>query len=153
MHPDSQLSFGRRTRVPLSGFSLLEALIVIAILGVVASIAWLACAISVFRPNTPNWTRTWFLFNQAIKVYLAYEGDLTGVTDPQAIWDKLKTHRNADSAAAFAGLSDSMIDKRLQARMQSTEESASDTRLAQSGTLQKAGFELPPLVTAWRLSS
>lgn len=96
-------------------FSLMEALLVVAAIGIVASIA--VMGVNKFRESAQRTKLDSDIstVNQAVKVYLASGGDLTGVTDPQKIIDKLKTTRTAEDAAKFAGLRSSMIDKRLQA--------------------------------------
>ena len=112
------------------GFSLLEVIIVIAILGVIASIA--TVGVNRFRDssNSTKLHSDIATVNTAIKVYLASGGDLTGVTNPQAVLDKLKTSRTEESAAKYAGLRSSMIDKRLTVVMQTSSEASTDAARA-----------------------
>ncbi len=61
--------------------------------------------------------------NQAIQVYRANGGSLDGISAPNAVLSKLKT-ANANSTT-YAGLRGSVIDKRLQAVLQTEQEAAS----------------------------
>ncbi|MEM7014781.1 MAG: VWA domain-containing protein [Verrucomicrobiota bacterium] len=112
----------RRTRA----FSLMEAIVAIAILGVIVAIAM--TGVSNFKDSSEQakLDSDVSAINQAIKVYIASGGNLTGVTEPQDILDKLKTRRAAEDEAKYAGFGNSMIDKRLWARMQTASESLTD---------------------------
>ena len=100
-----------------AGYSLTEVLIAIAVIGIFAAIAMPSISGNRSSAETVKLQSDVKTINQAIQVYLANGGNLDGVTDPQAILNKLKTTRTVESAAKFAGLSDSMIDQRLAANM------------------------------------
>ncbi|MFT5466667.1 MAG: type II secretory pathway pseudopilin PulG/uncharacterized protein YegL [Verrucomicrobiales bacterium] len=96
-------------------FSFLEALIAIAVLGVIASVAMMGVGKIRESSQRTKLDSDITTVNHAVKIYLTSGGNLTGVTQPQAILDKLKTKRTAEEAAKYAGLRSTMIDKRLQA--------------------------------------
>ncbi|MEM7014624.1 MAG: hypothetical protein AAF585_24445, partial [Verrucomicrobiota bacterium] len=102
----------------------MEALIVVAVIGVIAAVAFVGVGRFKDSAAYTKLDSDIATVNMAVQVYLANGGDLSGVTQPQAILDKLKTTRTADDAAKFAGLRSSMIDKRLVAVLQTASESA-----------------------------
>tara|TARA_R110002096_G_scaffold67332_11_gene163420 strand:- start:25982 stop:27628 length:1647 start_codon:yes stop_codon:yes gene_type:complete len=110
-----------------NAFSLLEGLLVVAIIGILSSIAVVSTGGINESAKLSKLESDVSSLNSAIKIYLANGGDLTGVSDPQSIIDKLKTRRSDSSAERFAGLRSSMVDKRLAVVMQSSTE-ASTTR-------------------------
>lgn len=106
-----------QTKRRSAAFSLQEALIVIAVVGVIAAVAFIGAGNikdGATRNKLENDIAT---INTAVGVYLANGGSLDGVTDPQEILNKLKTSRSSDSDATFAGFGSSMIDQRLAVRM------------------------------------
>lgn len=110
--------------------SLLEVIVVISVVGI---LAWIAVA-SVSGPtraaSVSKLESDVTTINHAIKIYLANGGSLTGVTDPQAVLDKMKTKRTSEDAAKFAGFSGSMVDPRLSARSTTGAEAASSEKRA-----------------------
>lgn len=119
---------------PAKGFSLVQALAVVVILGIIAYLAIpkatnIRAAAALTKLESDVGT-----VNQAIKVYLANGGILTDAMsygvygDPleQKVIDKLKTRRNQFSADTFAGLKRDMIDKRLSVRLQTNAETNSN---------------------------
>ncbi|MFT5466668.1 MAG: type II secretory pathway pseudopilin PulG [Verrucomicrobiales bacterium] len=119
-------SIRKYKRSSVSGISLIEAVLAIAILGVVAAIAFTSTQRVNEGSQLTKLRSDITTLNQAIEVYISNGGDLTGITNPQAVIDKLKTRRTAESDAAFAGFGNSMIDKRLQVRLQTSAEASSD---------------------------
>jgi hypothetical protein len=66
--------------------------------------------------------------NALIASYIGDGGSLEGLTNPQAVIDRLKTVRtNADSKIQAGALTGRYVDVRLVARMQSTQEADSNT--------------------------
>lgn len=112
-----------------SGFSLVEALIVVAALGVVASIA--AVAVSRSREGACNAKLAGDVqtLNRAIQVYRISGGDLgnwgkLALSNPQAVIDRLKSVAlDRDTVVGIAGR---MIDPRLEVILQSAEEAKTD---------------------------
>ncbi|MEM1296115.1 MAG: choice-of-anchor K domain-containing protein [Verrucomicrobiota bacterium] len=104
-------------------FSLLEALLVVAIIGILSSIAVISTGGINESAKLSKLESDVSSINSAIKIYLINGGDLSGVSDPQSVIDKLKTRRTDSSAERFAGLRSSMVDKRLAVVMQSPGES------------------------------
>ncbi|MFT5467573.1 MAG: VCBS repeat-containing protein, partial [Verrucomicrobiales bacterium] len=141
-------------------FSLMEAMVSIALIGLVSAVALLMAGGTVDSAKLTKLESDVSTVNQAIKVYLANGGDFDAfstsaisleasveiveraespvaqmmadfsseeeaiASSPSiaatAILDKLKTRRSATDAAAYAGFSGSMLDKRLTARIQSS---------------------------------
>lgn len=67
--------------------------------------------------------------NQALTTYRNSGGTVNGLTDPQDVLDRLKTHMKATDAVAMAGLRKGMVDPRLAVRLQtSVEATGSDER-------------------------
>lgn len=115
---------------PVRAFSLMEALITIAILGIVA-----AGAVQVI-PGTNDDAKLSKLesdvaaVNQAVKIYLENGGSLDGLGDPQAVVDKLKARREKSSAAQFGGLRSGTVDKRLAVQMQTADQASTNATRA-----------------------
>ena len=68
--------------------------------------------------------------NQAVKVYIANGGSLTGITDPQAVLDKMKTKLSATDDAKQVGFGGAMVDPRLAVRAATAEETQSSQKRA-----------------------
>jgi len=99
-----------------SAFSLLETLFAVAVIGVLAAIGITHHRASLEDLRVAKLEVDVATINTAIKSYLANGGSLVGVTEPQAILDKMKTTRTAADSATFIGLAGSMIDSRLASR-------------------------------------
>lgn len=110
------LRAGRR-----SGFSLIEALIVVAVIGILAALG------SMTLSNLVSSTREQKLFsdvqtvNRSVNAYLAAGGDLSGAKSPEEVLNALK--RNLNHGSRVPTLSGSKIDERLSVTFQSTSES------------------------------
>lgn len=124
---------------------MLEVLVAVAAIAILAAIAIPSYSIVVNGTTASKIETDVVKINSAIKVYLASGGNLDGITNPQAVLDKLKTVRATDTSEEYAGLRGSMIDKRLAARPQTAEQVASDQVRAhwdsadQRFTLSKSG--------------
>ncbi|MCB1089132.1 MAG: VWA domain-containing protein, partial [Verrucomicrobiae bacterium] len=123
------------------GFSLVEALIAVALIGVIAAVA---------MPNLGGFHKSVQkaklqtdvdVINGAIDVYVANGGDLSGATSPQVIIDRLKTERTSASAARFVGLTGSTIDHRLASRLASASD-AGDYRAVWNSTSKQFEIEV-----------
>jgi len=99
-----------------SAFSLLETLLAVAIIGVLAAIGIVQHRASLENVRVAKLESDVATINTAIRTYVANGGSLAGITNPQAILDKMKTTRSAIDDARFVGLSGSMIDPRLASR-------------------------------------
>lgn len=124
------LSDPRNSSRACRGFSLFEALAVLGIVGilswvVVASHSRAAHAVAVAKLDSDVAT-----VNQAIKVYIASGGSLSGITAPQAVLDKMKTCLLEEDAEKSAGFSGAMIDPRLAVREATATEEQSAVRRA-----------------------
>jgi prepilin-type N-terminal cleavage/methylation domain-containing protein len=120
------------------GFTLVEVLLVVAVIGILSGVAIVAVT------NTRESTRVSKLqsdvatINAAIQVYTISGGALPVSATPQAILDKLKTSASAATASTIAGLRGSVIDRRLTAEMQTSDEGAgSQTRALWNGTTKR----------------
>ena len=109
-----------------NAFSLMEVLVALAVLGIIATITSISVSRTMESSKLTKLESDVTTVNSAIKMYLSNGGSLTGVSSPQAILNKLKTSLSAEDAARFAGLRSSMIDKRLEAIMQTADESSSN---------------------------
>ena len=106
------------------GFSLVEALLVVALVGLVAAIAVPSFNGLHRGTRTVKLTTDLKTINAAIAFYRANGGSLEGITEPQGILDKLKTVRETQSAATYVGFTGSSIDRRLAVRMMDATEEA-----------------------------
>ena len=107
-------------------FSLVEALLVVAIVGIVAAIAVPGFSGLHRGTRAAKLTTDLKTINAAIDFYEANGGSLEGITDPQAILDKLKTVRESKDAEMFVGFTGSVVDQRLTAVMMGAGEADSD---------------------------
>lgn len=141
MHSLNQIRARNRKRRRERGASMTEVLAVVVLIGLITAISTIGlnrAQESSAHTKLASDVRT---INSAIGVYLASGGSLEGLNQPQAILDKLKTRRDDEEALRFAGLSGSMIDKRLSARMQTSEEMLTDRPRA-SWNPAKQRFEI-----------
>lgn len=102
---------------PCPGFTLIEALIVVVVIAIVASIAVPRIGGIHSQVRLAKLEKDVDTINEAIDVYLASGGDLGRLSKPQEILDRLKTVRQSETARQFVGLTGSTIDRRLAARM------------------------------------
>lgn len=104
----------RRERT-LYAFSLIEVLSVVAIIGVIAALALPYAFNAREDAQEVRLQSTVAQLNESLDVYRASGGSVAGLTEPQEVIDKMKTRRDPDAAARFAGFAGSMVDPRLQA--------------------------------------
>lgn len=99
------------------GFSVVEALIVIASIGVLSTIA--LSFVGDFRSGAERTKLESAVqtVNSAISVYLANGGDLTGITNPQTIIDSMKFELSDSVRKQTAGITGTTIDRRLAVRI------------------------------------
>lgn len=107
----------------ISGFSMVELIATVSALAIIATVSVMAFG------NTQGMVRSTKLdadvknLNQIVSVYLANGGSLTGITDPQAVLNRLKTVLTKDEITRNVGvMTGSGVDARLTARMQSSTE-------------------------------
>ena len=94
-------------------FSLVEVITVVAVLGILAAMAYQFASGIGDRIRQTKLESDVHTLNSAVKVYLASGGSLAGVTDATAVIRKLKSMRNEASAAKYAGFRGSMLDARV----------------------------------------
>lgn len=111
--------------VQRGAFSLLEVLITVALLGILAVVAFESSHRLRQGANQTKLDSDVAAINQSIKVYLANGGSFAGVTEPAAVLNKLKTRRGTEDGASFAGLRSDMIDHRIQPVAQTQSEAQS----------------------------
>jgi prepilin-type N-terminal cleavage/methylation domain-containing protein len=95
------------------GFSLLELLIVVAALSSVAAMGFMGFADTGDAVKAAKLRQDVAAINSAVKTYLVYGGDLSAVTDANAVLAKLKTTTDPSSRNKIAGLRGTMLDLRL----------------------------------------
>lgn len=118
------------TPFSVRAFSLLEALVTVAILGVVSTIALIGARDVSDGSRVTKLESDVATVNHAIKMYIASGGTMSDVTAPQEILDKLKTERADANAGTFAGFTGTMIDKRLCAEPLDDADVAGDSKRA-----------------------
>ncbi len=122
-------------------FTLIEVLLVVSVIAVLGGAAYQG-AVQLRRQTEnaklENDVRT---INRSIPLYIADGGRFDGTEDAEAVIAKLKTRRNADSAAVSQFLTGDLIDRRIALEMQSEEEAASDVPRAR---WNGEGFEVIP---------
>ncbi len=111
-------------RAQPNGYSIIEVFAAILVLGSVISVA--VNLIEDPRETTKKYKLESDVraLNAAVAVYRVFGGSLDSVTDPQDILDKLKTIGDLDTLRQMAGLTGTMIDRRLMAEMQTDAEAA-----------------------------
>jgi prepilin-type N-terminal cleavage/methylation domain-containing protein len=115
-------------RFPVSrrGFTLVEILATVALIAVLASVAYAVLAPAKVAVVDTKLRTDVVRLNQIISMYLASGGSLEGVTAAQEVIDKLKTTRTeADAKRQVGGLTGRGVDVRLALREQTLAERAS----------------------------
>ncbi len=105
-------------------FSFVEVFITLSVMAVVAASAYVVAGNVTKNTQLTKLEIDVTEINTSIRMYLASGGNLTGVSTPQQIIDKLKTSRTAEADSRYSGLSSSMADARLKAVMQTASEAA-----------------------------
>lgn len=109
-----------------SGFSLLEVITVVALLGIVSAMG-LHLVTGVDKGvREQKLTAELKTLNNASKIFEAFGGDLSSISDPAGVIAKLKSVAKTDMVNRIPGLSGAMLDARTTAILQSDEEAASD---------------------------
>lgn len=128
LHSPMDSFFAIRRRRCHAGNTLVEMMVAVAVIGILASIA------VAFMGNTGQSVQVAKLnsdvkkLNSVVAIYVAEGGSLSGLTDPQAVLDKLKTTITAAEAWRHVGVMTGRgVDIRLVARIQTMDESATDT--------------------------
>lgn len=104
------------------GFTLVETLIVIAIISVMASAAYLVSTNVQKNTTATKLMQDVASVNRALAVYQASGGSLEGLSDAQAILDRLKTRMEREDAVQMAGMRGSLVDPRLAVALQTSQE-------------------------------
>ncbi|HBJ87524.1 MAG TPA: hypothetical protein DDZ88_27435, partial [Verrucomicrobiales bacterium] len=100
-----------------SGFSLLELVITIALIGVVASVGVSLISGHSGSAKTTKLESDIATLNQLVAVYTADGGSVAGLTSPQAVIDKMKRIRpQAEWQRHVGAASGRLVDVRLRAR-------------------------------------
>jgi prepilin-type N-terminal cleavage/methylation domain-containing protein len=135
-NPLKNPSFPRRSD---SGFSLVELLVVCALLAIVAAIAIEMTGSTSKNVAATKLTSDVQKLNAIISTYVEEGGSLAGLTTPQAVIDKLKTTLSAADATRNVGVMTGRgVDVRLSAQMQSaTDASTSAPRAVWDSVNQK----------------
>ncbi len=108
----------------LGGFALVELLVIIAGLGVISSIGYLSVTGGQAAARENKLISDSGAVNRSIQMYLASGGNFVGVTEPNAILEKMKSQADSDSALRRIGITGNLLDQRVKAIWQSAEEAA-----------------------------
>lgn len=92
-----------------SGFSIVEVLVVVGVLGIVATVAILGFGKLENDVSDSKIDRDIATVNRAISVYLSNGGSLDGIDDPQVVIDKLKTVRSDEASRIFVGAANGSV--------------------------------------------
>jgi len=111
-----------------NGFSLFELLVVVGAVGTLAAVAANFAGSAAQNAQTVKLRNDVESLNEAVQVYKANGGKMTGVTEVGAALTKLKTR--ADNTM-MVGLRGSMLDPRFEAEMMTAAEAGSNTPRAQ----------------------
>ena len=105
----------------VTGFSLVEVVMLIAVLGVLATVAVTMVGKQKSAVLDTKLESDVSSLNHHVVMYLADGGTLTGLTNPQAVLDKLKRSRvQADLQTHTGAVSGRLLDTRLKARITSS---------------------------------
>lgn len=113
-----------KSRVSRKGFALVELLVVIAGLGIISSIGYVSVTGGQSAARENKLISDSSAVNRSIQIYLASGGDFVGVTDPDAILNKMKSQANAESAIRRIGITGNLLDQRVTADWQTPAEAA-----------------------------
>src|SRR6056297_2763335 len=103
-----------RSATTSAGISMIEVLVTIGALGIVATLTTLAVSGVNKKAQHNKLTSDVQTLNSALKLYVNGGGDLSGITDPDAVLAKLKTSLNKEDRARHVGApSGRMIDNRV----------------------------------------
>lgn len=122
------MSINRRYQ---QGFSFVEVITIVALLGVLASISYLIVGQVVQSARESKLDSDVRTLNRAVSSYLASGGSLDGVSSSEEVLAKLRTVATLPLKNRLPGLSSSMIDPRISIRWQSDSESGSEGVRAQ----------------------
>lgn len=132
----------RRHRRAGLGFSVMEVLILIAVMGVLGTIAVSMLGAQFKVASDSKLTSDVTAVNNLISAYVADGGNLTGLTSPQAVLDKMKRSRaDADVKRQHTGAtSGRLVDTRLKVRTSTL--TAPNGRTRAIWNIRKQRFEL-----------
>ncbi|NNE93614.1 MAG: hypothetical protein HKN23_18350 [Verrucomicrobiales bacterium] len=123
------------------GFSLPELLGIVAVIGILATAGYAVYSSvhqSVKETKLKNEVAS---LNTAVASYLGFGGNLDSVESPEEAISRLRAVASSDLKDRIPGLSGSMVDSRIAARLQNKEEAATDeARVRWNGT--KKTFEI-----------
>lgn len=137
-----KIETARLCRRAALGFSVMEVLILIAIMGVLGTIAVSMLGAQYKVASDAKLTSDVMAVNNLISAYVADGGNLTGLTSPQAILDKMKRSRaDVDVKRQHTGAtSGRLVDTRLKARTSTL--TASNGRTRAIWNIRNQRFEL-----------
>ena len=96
------------------GFSIIEVILIVVVLGTVASVGIGVYGSLKKESANEKIVQDVLALNKALNIYRTFGGSLDDITDPQTAINKLKTTATTEQQETVVGLSQSMIDSRLE---------------------------------------
>jgi prepilin-type N-terminal cleavage/methylation domain-containing protein len=115
-------SWFRRSK--MAGYSLVEVIVVVALISAASAGAFFVISGVTKDSADTKLLRDVATINRAIGVYQASGGNLSDVSEPQAVIDRLKSKMTETEAKQMAGLRGSLVDTRLKAVLQDSGQAA-----------------------------
>lgn len=120
------------------GFSLVELLLIIAVVGTITSVSYVSISNSRSSAEQIKLESDVSSINQSVQLYRANGGSLNGVTAAADVIAKLQTHSDSASSVQRIGMNSNFLDRRVKARMQTAAETSSSApRAVWSSTEQQ----------------
>ncbi len=94
-------------------FTLIEVLVVLAAVSILSGVGYLAVTGAQTAAKEAKLESDVQTLNRAVQLYISSGGDLTGVTNVDGVIAKLKSRKDAATAARTIGLRENLIDTRI----------------------------------------
>lgn len=118
--------FDAATSGRVRGFSLIQITVVLAAIAILSGLGVVAVGRAIQASHTAKLSADAKALNAAVLAFRGSGGDLSDITDPKDVISHLKSALSDREAARHPGFSGSFCDSRLDCRMQTVIEAASD---------------------------